>query len=350
MRRAPPTLPIVLVVFALGWASVGIAQGQLSDRIDLRGDVTLVGGVVVIDDERLPEPSTSRPTTLVLRLDATVDVAPRADLRAVIASSVGAGRPGESLDTVAASLGVQDLYLRVDVDASHLEASLGLRRWPLGELRLQPAMRLGRADRFGTQLGLLGGQAAVFVHPWRVRLGVAAPVDATLRPHGLGVVAAVRWDVASWTLEAHALHVGRSGGGVSASGTVGDQVVYGEAWLLGDPLEVRGGAGVAGYVADLLVTAEGAWAPADGDIDGAARPSVRLAVQAAPTRDLSIDASAGLAWPDDPRSPGSRTARGDAAVSLSLATSDAVLSLTPNVRFGGGTTVVGSTLTLRSFF
>lgn len=339
-----------MVLFVLVWATTGTAQVQLADRFELRGDLTLVGGVVVVDDERLPSLATSQPTSLALRLDATVAVAPSVELRAVVAPTVGVGRPGDPIDAVASSLGVQDLYLRFDVDRSNLETSFGFRRWPVGELRLEPAIRLGQVDGFGTQLGWLGGQATVFAHPWRVRLGVGAPVDATLKPSDVGAVAAVRWDVATWTLEAHAFHMGRSGGGLTASGTVGNQVVYGDAWLLAEPLELRGGAGIAGYVGDLLVTAEGAWAAAGGALDSDARPSLRLALQAAPTRDLSIDASAGVAWPDDPRAPGSRTPIGDAAISLSLSTSDAVLSLTPNARVGGGSSVLGTTLTLRTFF
>lgn len=339
-----------MAAFTIAFAGFGStwAGGELA--WDLRGEVALVSGIDRIDGEVLPAATTARSLTLLLRLDGSLDLASSVALRAVVAPGVVLGRPGDPQDAPTTSLGVEDLYLRLGATSGAYEASFGVRRWPVGELRLQPALRLDSVDEFGTPRGLLGAQLVTYLHPWRLRVGVTSPIDAELHPLVFGAAAAARWDVARWTLEAHGFSRERSGGGVTASGTVGDQVVYGDLWLLATPWEARGGAGISGYVGDVLVTAEAGWVPPTGALDETPRPSLRVSVAAAPIRDLALDASAGAAWPDDPRTPGERTTVIDARVSLTFATGDADLTLTPSLRHGGGSTVLGTSLALRSYF
>lgn len=349
--RAVATSSAVTILTAVVLCATGAALAQGGPDLDLRGELSLIGGAIRIDADALPEPTAFRPLSATLRLDATLDVGSGVALRSVIAPSIAFGRPGTAPDEVEVSLGLESAYVRYDVPFAPVETSVGIRRWTVGETRLQPVVRLERVDAFGTPQGLLGARAVAYLHPWRLGAGVLAPLDDDLRPTTVGGAAAARWDVANWTFEGHAFLLDRAGGGLTASGTVGDQVVYGEAWLLGDPWEVRGGAGLTSYLfGDVLVTVEGAWAPPSGALDASPRPAVRASAQASPSRDVGLDASAGLAWPEDPARPDRRLATWDATVALSLDGRSGVLTLAPTLRRDPGSTTFGATLTMRTFF
>jgi hypothetical protein len=329
-------------------ALVGGAWAQPS-WLELRGEASVTAAVQRTALEGVLDATVARPLTLAARLDATATLAEQAELVAVLAPAIAFGRPDAPPDEPLASLGLQDAYLRL-APTRELEVGLGVQRWPLGELRLAPTLRLERQDRFGAARGLAGARLTAYLHPWRLRLGVATPLDEELRAAGWGGVASLRWDVAAWTLEASALALDRIGGGLSASGTVDRLVVTGDLWLLEGPWEVRGGLGGSGYVGDVLVTVEAAWAPEGGALAGAPRPSVRLSAQASPVRDVALDVVAGAAWPEDPAKPDRRTLVWDAGAVLSFDRPDAVLSLAPTLRGGLGATTLGASLTLRTFF
>lgn len=339
------TLALVLCLLAVAPR----AHAQAPTWLDLRGELSVTGTVQRVVVDALPGATVARPLTLALRLDAEAALAESAQLVAVLTPTIAFGRPDAPPVEPLASPGLEDAYLRLS-PRRELELTVGVQRWPVGELRLAPTLRLEPVDRFGTVRGLAGGRLTAYLHPWRVRVGVIAPLDDELRPTSWGGAASLRWDVASWTLEGSAVAGERIGGGLSASGTVDRIVLTGDAWLLTDPWELRGGLGASGYLADVLVTTEAAWAPADGALDGDARPALRLSLQASLDRDVALDVAAGVAWPEDPAAPGTRDPVVDATALLSFDRADAVLALAPTVRYGAGTTSLGASLILRTFF
>lgn len=340
--------PAVAALLGALLAFAGSAWAQPA-WLELRGELSVTGTLQRLALEGVPDASVARPLTLAARVDATAALPTDVELVAVLAPAIAFGRPDAPPDAPVASFGLQDAYLRL-APTRELEVGLGVQRWPLGELRLAPTLRLEPLDRFGTARGLAGARLTAYLHPWRLRLGAAAPLDDDLRATTWGGVASLRWDVAAWTLEASALALDRIGGGLSASGTADRLVLTGDVWLLEGPWEVRGGLGASGYVGDVLVTVEAAWAPEGGSLTGEPRPTVRLSGQASPARDLALDLVAGAAWPEDPATPGRRPLTWDASAVLSFDRPDAVLSLAPTVRGGLGTTALGASLTLRTFF
>lgn len=339
---------LAAVLFAT-LASTPLARAEAPAWLDVRGDLALTGTVQRTAAEALPQARVDRPLTLSLRLDARAALGDRAALVAVLAPTAAFGRPDTPAGEPLATIGLQDAYLAL-TPRRDLELTIGAQRWPLGELRLAPTLRLEPTDRFGVARGLAGARATVYLHPWRLRVGATAPLDDDLRPGDLGGVASLRWDVASWTLEASAFATARPGGGLSASGTVDPIVLTGDVWLLGDPFEARGGVGASGYVGDVLVTGEAAWTPEGGALTGEPRPVVRLSGQATPVRDVALDLTVGVAWPEDAAEPERRTTVVDARAVLSFDRPEAVLSVAPTVRHGAGVTTVGASLTLRTFF
>lgn len=345
-RSGAARLALALGLALTAWPT---ARADAPAWLAARGELSMTSTVQRTAADALPNPSVANPLTLALRLDATARLGERAALVAVLAPSVAAGRPDAPADEPLVSIGMQDAYLRLTPNRD-VEIAVGAQRWPLGELRLAPTLRLEPVDRFGTVRGLSGARLTAYLHPWRLRVGAVSPLDDDLRPTGWGGVASLRWDVATWTFEATAFAGERTGGGASTSGTIDRVVLNGDAWLLSDPWEVRGGLGASGYVGEVLVTAEAAWAPADGALNGDARPAVRLSAQASLARDLALDVIAGIAWPDDPATPDARAMVLDATAVLIVDQADAVLSLAPTMRHGLGTTSLGVSLTLRTFF
>jgi hypothetical protein len=333
----------------LALAAWPAARADAPPWLDARGELSVTSTVQRTATDALPSPSVANPLTLALRLDATAKLGERAALVAVLAPSAAAGRPDAPAGEPLVSVGLQDAYLRLTPNRN-VELAVGAQRWPLGELRLAPTLRLEPVDRFGTERGLSGARLTAYQHPWRLRVGAISPLDDDLRPTGWGGVASLRWDVASWTFEATAFAGERSGAGTSTSGTIDRVVLNGDAWLLSDPWEVRGGLGASGYIGGVLVTGEAAWAPADGALNGDARPAVRLSAQASLDRDLALDVIAGIAWPHDPGTLDARTMALDATAVLTIDQADAVLSLAPTIRHGLGTTSLGVSLTVRTFF
>ena len=146
-----------------------------------------------------------------------------------------------------------------------VDISAGLERLPLETARLSAPFRVEPVNDTGQPLGLLGARASIFLDSWRVR---PAFIFRT-QDEQLGGVVSVRREFSSFDLEAHALYLDGFTVGLGGSGLVGDIVLYGEAWLLTDPLDGRGALGLSGYWGDLLWTGEVAYAadPVDSDLD-----------------------------------------------------------------------------------
>lgn len=296
------------------------------------------------------------PLALQARLDLDWSVNERLEFHAVATPTVAVGLPGGPPDRPQLSAGVEEAYLRSP--SSSLDLDAGVVRWQVAEMRLTPLLRFGGQDRLGTPRGLLGVRATVFAHPWRVRLAAASPLDNELRPSGLGALVAARVEVGSWTLEAHGFAFDRRGGGLTASGTVGRQVVYAEAWLLTEPWEGRGGVGLSGYQGDWLWTGEAAWGPADGTLEGthetpsavSARPSLRLSASRQLGRDATSEAVVGVAWPGSSTDPNLRVPAFDVAATLTLDRPEAVLTVRPWWQQREGIGAFGAVATVSTFF
>ena len=336
-RRRLAGLVAALLVAAL------VPAAAQPGPLDLRGEVGVDTALVATwaagtRDTRIP-------LTVRARLEAELPLAAGVRLASVASPAIAVGTGGDDPQLVA---GLQEA--RIVRRGTTLDLSAGLERWPLGELRLAPALRLDGTLPTGEPRGLVGARATAFVHPWRLRVGVASPTGDDLVPDRLGAVASLRLDVAQVTLEGHAFRTVRPGGGVTASATVGDLVVYGEAWLLHGPWEARGGAGLTGYLGDLLWTAEAAWAPPDGALEADARPALRLAGSRAIGRNGNLDGGAGLALPTSRSDPDRRVAQVDAYLAWSVDRPEATLTVRPSVVHGDGVTRLGARLSLTTYF
>lgn len=311
--------------------------------LHVRGEVGVDAGVAAtwisgVRDTRVP-------LTVRGRVEAELPLGGDLRLRGLASPAIAVGTEGDDPELVP---GVQEAL--VAWRGRRVDLSAGLERWPLGELRLAPALRLDDRLATGEPRGLLGARATAYLHPWRLRVGLAAPTGDDLVPDRVGAAAAARLDVAQVTLEAHAFSTERAGGGLTVSGTAGELVAYGEAWLLAEPWTARGGAGLTGYLGDLLWTAELAWAPPDGGLRAAARPALRLSGRDAVGRDGSLEAGAGLAFPISRTDPERRVALLDAYLVWTVDRPDATLTLRPSAAHGDGVTRLGATLSLTSYF
>lgn len=334
--------PLAEIVAALLLTALTAAAAQ-PGPVDLRGEVGVDTALVATrvagtHDVRVP-------LTVRARLEAELPLTDSLRLEGVASPAIAVGTGGEDPQLVA---GLQEA--RIVRRGSTLDLSAGLERWPLGELRLAAALRLDGALPTGEPRGLVGARATAFLHPWRLRVGVASPTGDDLVPDHLGAVASLRLDVAQVTLEGHAFRIVRPGVGLTASATVGDLVVYGEVWLLHEPWEARGGAGLTGYLGGLLWTAEAAWASPDGGFEADARPALRVAGNRSIGRSGSLDGGAGLAFPTSRADPDRRVAQADAYLAWSVDRPEATLTVRPSVVHGDGVTRLGATLSLTSYF
>lgn len=325
------------VLLTTACASLAAAAGPT-----LHGEVGVDAGVRVVDVGAGADASV--PLRIRARLELEAPIADRLELRAVALPAIGAGF-GD--DDPLLRHGLQEATLRLGL--GDVDLSAGYERWPLGEARLAPVLRLDGTMEGGEARGLLGARATAYLHPWRLRAGLAAPTGDDLAPDRWGGAVSLRLDAAV-TVEGHAFLQDRAGGGLQVSGTAGALVLYGEAWLLADPWEARGGAGASGYAGDVLWTLEAAWAPADGALRADARAAVRGSGSLPVGRDGSLELGAGLAWPEALADPGARATVADGYLAWTVDHPDATLSVRPTVRHGGGVTAVGATLSITSYF
>ncbi len=333
-RRLARSAAVLLVALS---ASLAAGAGPA-----LHGEVGVDTGVRVVATGAATDASV--PLRIRARLELEAPLGDRLALRAVALPAIGAGF-GD--DDPLLRHGLQEATLRLGLGDVDLTA--GYERWPLGEARLGPILRLDGTMEGGEVRGLLGARATAYLHPWRLRAGLATPTGDDLAPDRWGGAVSLRLDAAV-TLEGHAFLQHRPGGGVQLSGTAGPLVLYGEAWLLADPWEARGGAGASGYAGDVLWTLEAGWAPADGGLRGDARPALRGSGSLPVGRDGSLELGAGLAWPAALADPGARTPVADAYLAWTVDRPEATLSVRPTARHGDGVTAVGATLSLTSYF
>jgi len=339
-RRATPTGVAAVLVILLLTASLAVAQPAPPS---LHGEVGVDTGVQHVATELGAR--TRVPLRIRARLELDAPLTSNVTLEAVALPALGAGLDE---DDPLLRHGLQEALLRVRL--RDLDLTAGLERWPLGELRLAPAVTLDARMEGGEPRGLLGARATVFLHPWRARVGLATPTGDDLLPDRWGGVVSVRLDAGAATVEAHAFATERPGAGLTVSATAGAYVVFGEAWLLVDPWDGRGGVGVSGYAGDLLWTVEGSWAPEDGALRRSARPALRASGSVPVGRDGSLEIGVGAALPASSRVPSERAVVVDGAATYTIDRPDATLTVRPTVRHGNGVTAAGATLSLTSYF
>lgn len=220
-----------------------------------------------------------------------------------------------------------------------VDASLGLERLPLETARLTVPYRLEPAAADGTRRGLWGARVSLYTGPLRLRAaGFLAP--PTLAPPAsgggseLGGAVSARLDLTAVQIEAHAVYLRAPAFGVSASGTLGQTVLYGEAWLLAEPWGGRGALGASGYLGDALWTLEAAYAPPLAAPAAAALPQLaaQLDLPLAGGDNLRAFATLGLA--ESVLAPGSLRLQGAATLLWRTGTPQATLELGPSVSSG----------------
>ncbi|MDZ7800077.1 MAG: hypothetical protein U5K81_04695 [Trueperaceae bacterium] len=336
-----PRLAAVLITLAAA------ALAGAHPTLTVRGEVGLDSGVHATSTAEATR--TSVPVSIRARLEVEAALG-GTTLRLLTSPALAAGAGlGEAPHDVRAQPGLQEALLRHRTP--RLDLSAGLERWSMGEMRLREVLRLDGRLATGEPRGLLGARAAYYPTPWRLRAGLLVPVDAEARLGSLGGALALRRESGPLTLEAHAAWTERPVLGVTASGTVGELVAYGETWLLGDPVRARGGLGLTGFAGDVLWTLEGVWAPEDAALSAtASRPAVHGSARLSPLRDLSVEASAGVAWPRARGDPARRTPVLDLGVQVNIERPDLTWSVRPALHAGDGITTVGVGTSVRAFF
>ncbi|MEJ2357080.1 MAG: hypothetical protein P8Y13_03225 [Deinococcales bacterium] len=182
-----------------------------------------------------------------------------------------------------------------------VDLSAGLERLPLETARLTVPYQLDRTAKDGQRQGVWGARASLYLTPVRLR-GAFLERDGSL-----GGALSLRADLTSAQLEANAVYLDGLALGAGASGTLGDTVLYGEAWLLSDPWRGRGAVGASGYLSDALWTLEAAFAPPLALPEAAAAPQLAGQVNVPLQGDNSLELYAGLSLPESVLTPGSRS-------------------------------------------
>jgi len=303
------------LILATSW---GVAQA--SDAWTLLGEVNVTVGVARVETSTVQG---MVPASLQARLALEGPLAGGVEAHVVARPTwTLADLSARDASSVAWQHGLAEAYLLGR--ATSWDVTVGLRRWPLGEMRLTPLLLRDESVTPGEPRGVWGARATGFLHPWRVEVGVTreavrtgAPNDVT--PGAWGAATSLRFDAPFATLSAHVHGVtgrdevaGALALGTSVSATVADLATYGEAWWVvreaNHTGRVHAGVGVSGYLADVLWTVEGAWRPRDvalastggvalpGAQDG--RPIVRASASVPVSIRQSVDVTLGGAWPD----------------------------------------------------
>ncbi len=215
----------LLLVALFAWSGAGAAQLEARGSLELGLDTTLSPALPVpqagwtlsgnVTAEYDPEPALSTPVLLTAVLDPSV----RADLR---------GLTFEPGLTEAYALSAQPDY----------DLSAGVERLPLETARLSIPFGVERTGARGVRQGVPGARASYYLGDWRLR-GAVFYQDAL---DAVTPLVSARRSFGDFELEAHALYPREVVLGLGGSGLVADLVLYGEAWLLTDPLDGRGGA------------------------------------------------------------------------------------------------------------
>lgn len=325
-RRRTMLAPALRWFTALALAAAGTALAQVRVRVEIpygasiglassgsasAGEASLMTGLHVDAEAALD------PFRLTLRLDPS--------LTAPTPAPTMPGLP-PAFPSPTWEPGLTEAYALLR--EGHLDVSAGIERLPLETARLTVPFQLDRTAADGKRRGLLGARASLYLDPFRLRGALFE------RGGSLGGALSVRADLTSAQLEAHAVVFDGLAFGASASGTVADTVLYGEAWLVTAPWRARAALGANGYLADALWTVEVAFAPPPGLPDAAAVPQLAGQLNVPWPADGSLDVYAGAAWMESVLAPGERRLGGQASVTWVTGNPDVQLELGPAVRFG----------------
>jgi hypothetical protein len=228
--------------------------------------------------------------------------------------------------------GLTELYGTLRED--DFDVSVGLERLPLEYARLTLPFSLEPIDERGIRQGLPGARALWYLSDWRLRAALVWYEDA------LTPVVSARRGFGAFELEGHALYSGRLVFGLGGSGLVGDLVVYGESWLLLEPLEARGTLGLTGFLEDALWTLEAGYLPGLLPVPA---PQVSGQLVLPQGDDASWNATAGLGLPE-------AGVVGQASLSYSRNLPDREVTISLAGRFGAAATTWVLNIGARGYF
>ncbi len=154
--------------------------------------------------------------------------------------------------------GLTELYAATTY--GDLDFSTGVERLPLETARLSVPYSVETVGVRGVRRGVPGVRAVLYRDDWRFRGAVfyrdVAGQDFVKK---VAPLLSVRHAFDGFDLEAHVLYQNGLVTGLGGSGLVGSVVIYGEAWLLTDPLEGRGALGLNGNLLNGTWTLEAAY-------------------------------------------------------------------------------------------
>ena len=185
--------------------------------------------------------------------------------------------------------GVTEAYARYTFATT--DVSAGIERLPLETARLSVPFSIEPRGKALQPLGLPGVRASIYLRDWRLRPAFLYDYDANTA----GILFSAKRTFDTFDLEAHALYMDGVTFGIGGSGLANDLVVYGEAWLLTQPLEARGSIGLNGYWGNNLWTTELAYAPA-ASLSDTAYPQVlaQLSILHDATNSTQLNSSLGI--------------------------------------------------------
>ncbi len=161
--------------------------------------------------------------------------------------------PGASFShQVTTHAGLTELYALYR--EGELDLSLGMERLPLEVARLSLPFSLEPLTPLGSRQGRWGARLSWNPPATRLRLAVLEDAGRALP------VLSLRREFEAFELEAHALYHSRPVVGLGGSGTLAGLVVYGETWLLLEPLKTRYALGLSGSLHQGFWTLEGGYA------------------------------------------------------------------------------------------
>ena len=319
---------------------LGLASGQ---NLSLRGEVGLDSGVFVTAAVRR-EAQTSVPALVRSRLELNAALAGGIEFDSALLPAFGVGPGG---DEPLFSLGLQEAVFTLR--SSDDDLSAGFQRLPLGQMRLVEPVSLERRLPTSEPGGPLLIRLSHYSGEWRASGALLAVTGDDLLPDGPGGVFSLRRETPAFTVEGHALWTVRPALGVTASGSLDSLVVYGEGWVLADPLDARGGLGVSSYLGEWLLTFEAAWAAPAGELLLQGRPILALNASRAIGFSAGVDTSVAISWPHTPVAP-QRLPRIDAALSLRQDMEDASLTVTPALQLSDGMLAGALRIAVRAYF
>ncbi len=154
--------------------------------------------------------------------------------------------------------GLTELYAATTY--GNFDLSAGIERLPLETARLSVPYGVETAGFRGVRRGVPGVRGVFYGGDWRVR-GAVFYREITGQDflENVTPLVSLRRTFDRFDLEAHTLYQNGLVAGLGGSGLVADVVVYGEVWLLTNPLEGRGALGLNGNLTNGTWTLEAAY-------------------------------------------------------------------------------------------